>query len=436
MELKPIQKQTKPAPPRSRIRKFFAALGPGLVTGGADDDPSGIVTYSQTGAQFGLGQLWLAVFMLPFLVAVQEMSARIGIVTRRGIAAIIKEHYPRWILYVIVFILFVANTINLGADLGAMADSAQLIYNLPPLVYLILFFAVILLLEIFLTYRKYARILKWLTISLFAYFITGFIVSSNWPEILRATFLPHIQFNFDFFLIITAVLGTTISPYLFFWQASQEVEEEDQETAAPRFKRSKFLANMRIDTFVGMLFSEVSTWFIILTSAAVLHNHGILNISTAAQAASALQPLVHSFPHSGKIAEILFSAGIIGTGFLAIPIFAASSSYAVAEIFQWKEGLSKTFNQAKSFYVVIILGSLVGLLINLIGISPFKALIYAAVLNGFVSVPIIFILIRISGSKKIMAENASGNLSKFFSWLTFIAMFLAALFTVYSFFIK
>jgi len=388
-----------------------------------------------------LGQLWLALFMLPLMIAVQEMSARIGIVTGKGLAGIIKENYSKTVLYGIVFILFAANTINLGADLGAMSESARLIYSLPAWVYLVLFLAIILALEIFLSYREYAKVLKWLTLVLLAYLITSLIVGNHWLEVLKATFFPSIQFNFQFLLIVTGVLGTTISPYLFFWQATQEVEEIEDHGYFSKFvvsnaRRLKFIKNMRVDTFVGMLFSELTTWFIIITTAAVLHSSGVTDIKTAAQAASALEPLVHSFGHAGKISEILFALGIIGTGFLAIPIFAATSSYAISEMFDWKEGLSKTFHQARNFYWVIIAGSLVGLLINFIGINPIKALVYTAVLNGFVSVPIIFLLIRISSSQKIMGQQKSGTLSQFFTWLTFLAMAAAALFTVFNFLVK
>jgi NRAMP (natural resistance-associated macrophage protein)-like metal ion transporter len=419
----------------SKIRKFFALLGPGLVTGAADDDPSGIVTYSQTGAQFGFGQLWSAIFMLPLMISVQEMAARIGIVTNKGIARVIKENYSKFALYFIIFLLVVANTINLGADLGAMAASSRLLLDLPFWLYLVFFFAVILILEIFLSYKKYSKILKWLTISLFSYVITGFIVATDWHTVLKATFVPHIEFNFQFLLIITGVLGTTISPYMFFWQASQEVEEKEEKFAErhvlPRATK-KYLAGMRMDTFYGMLFSEIATWFIIITAAQVLHKNGITDIQSAAQAASAIEPLVHSFPYAGKLAQVLFSVGIIGTGLLAIPIFAAVSSYAISEIYEWQEGLSKTFHQARNFYLVIILGSLAGLLMNFLGINPIKALVYTAVINGIVAVPIIFMLIRISNNKKIMGKNTSSSLSRIISIITFLGMACAAIFTIYS----
>ncbi len=289
------QVETKPA--KSRVRRFFSLLRPGLITGAADDDPSGIVTYSQSGAQFGLGQLWTAVFMLPILFAVQEMAGRIGLVTNRGIASLIKEHYPRQLLYFIVGLLLVANTINIGADIGAMAASAQLLWNIPFTVYALGFFALILLLEIFVNYRRYAHILKWLTISLFAYILTGIIATGNWRAVLTATFVPHTQLNLAFLFIIVGVLGTTISPYMMFWQAGEEIEENREH------RRHASVSDMRFDTFVGMFFSEIATWFIIVTTAVVLYSHGITNISTAAQAAQAIEPLVHSFPHAGKIAE-------------------------------------------------------------------------------------------------------------------------------------
>jgi NRAMP (natural resistance-associated macrophage protein)-like metal ion transporter len=432
-----MEMPAQPPPPQSKIKRFFSLLGPGLITGAADDDPSGIVTYSQSGAQFGFGQLWTALFMLPILLAVQEMAGRIGVVTNRGIAAIIKDHYSRKVLYALVGLLLVANTINIGADIGAMAASAQLIWNIPFTAYAIGFFALILVLEIFVSYRRYARILKWLTVSLFAYIITGLIVTRSWGEVLRATFVPHIQLNLAFLFIIVGVLGTTISPYMMFWQAGEEVEENNERAQyLPRRFRATggsakgAVSDMRFDTFVGMLFSEVVTWFIIVTTAVVLYSHGVTNIGTAAQAAQAIEPLVHSFPHAGKVAEILFAAGIVGTGLLAIPIFAASSSYPVSEVLSWRAGLNYKFRQAQGFYGVIIAGMAVGLLLNFIGVDPIKALVYTAVINGFVAVPIIFMLIKISGNPSVMGEHVSGTWSKVFSWIAFIGMAAAAVATV------
>ena len=419
------------------LKKFLSSLGPGLVTGAADDDPSGILTYTQAGAQFGVGQLWTAVFMLPLLIAIQEMAARVGVVTNKGIARIMRDEYSRAVLYIIVLLLLVANTINLGADLGALAAVSQLIVPLHAIWYLFFFFALIVTLEVYVPYVRYAKILKWLTISLFAYFITGFMVAQNWRVVLLATFIPHFEFNAQFLFIIVGVVGTTISPYMFFWQASQEIEERQEsfvQTHRMPPVTKRYLANMRIDTFTGMLFSEIATWFILITTAAVLHTHGITNVTTAKQAAAALEPLVRTFPHAGKISELLFAFGIIGTGLLSIPIFAASSSYAVAEIFSWKEGLSYKLKEARGFYGVIIAGMVVGLLLNFFGVNPIKALVYTAVLNGIVAVPIILMLIFISTNKKIMGKHTSGPVSQFFSWVTFLGMAGAAVMAVYSLF--
>lgn len=421
---------------KSKFKKIIAVLGPGLVTGAADDDPSGIVTYTQAGAQFGLGQLWTILFTLPFLIALQEICGRIGIVTRKGLSALIKENYSKKLLYVIVFLLLIANTINLGTDIGAMAAVSRLFIKAPFQVFALLFFAVILLLEIFLPYRKYAKVLKWLTISLFAYLITGFIVVGHWGDILRATFLPNLQLNFQFIFLVLGVIGTTISPYLFFWQTSEEVEEEEsyfaKEHRLPKVSK-KMIANMRLDTFLGMIFSNIASWFMIITGAEVLYRNGDFQITNAAQAASALQPLVLSFPHSGTIASGLFALGIIGTGLLAIPIFAASSSYAISEIAGWKEGLNKKFSQARGFYGVIIFGTLVGLLLNFFGVNPMRALVYTAVINGIISVPMIAVILLISNNKKIMGEYTSGFWSNFLAIIALFGMAAGALsFLIYA----
>lgn len=415
---------------KSKFKKIISVLGPGLITGAADDDPSGIVTYTQAGAQFGLGQLWTILFTLPFLIALQEICGRIGIVTRKGLSALIKENYSKKLLYVIVFLLLIANTINLGTDIGAMAAVSRLFIKAPFEVFALFFFVVILLLEIFLPYRKYAKVLKWLTVSLFAYLITGFIVVGHWGDILRATFLPNLQLNFQFIFLVLGVIGTTISPYLFFWQTSEEVEEEEsyfaKEHRLPKVSK-KMIANMRLDTFLGMIFSNIASWFIIITGAEVLYKNGNFQITNAAQAASALQPLVRSFPHSGTIASALFSIGIIGTGLLAIPIFAASSSYAIAEIAGWKEGLNKKFRQARGFYGVIIFGTLVGLLLNFFGVNPMRALVYTAVINGIISVPMIVVILLISNNKKIMGEYTSGFWSNFLAIIALLGMAAGAI---------
>ncbi len=419
--------------PAHVLRKFAAKLGPGLVTGAADDDPSGIFTYSQSGAQFGLGQLWTVLFMLPLLISVQEMATRIAIVTNQGVATVIRKNYSAAWLYGIVGLLLITNTINLGADLGAMAESSRLVLDLPYIPYVLVFGAIGLLLEVAIPYRRYAPYLKILTVSLFAYVLTGFIVTQNWANVIKATFVPRIHFDFQFLMILVGVLGTTISPYMFFWQAAQQREED----AASRKTRKSFVAgllkDMRIDTLVGMTFSEIATWFIMLTTAEVLYSHGVRNIRSAAQAAAALEPFVQRFPHAGEISKFLFAFGIVGTGLLAVPIFAATSAYALCDCFGWRDSLALRFRQARVFYGVMIAGTGVGVLLNYIGIDPIKALIYSAVLNGVVALPMIFLLIRIAGREDIMGEHVSGPASRIFTGITLVCMTLAAVLAVYTF---
>jgi len=406
-------------------------LGPGVITGAADDDPSGIATYSQTGAQFGYGQLWTAVFMLPFQVAVQEACARIGAVTGKGIAAVINTHYSKKVLYAVVLLVLIANTINIGADIGAMAAAAHLIIPINFVILTLIFTVSILLLEIFTSYKVYSKILKWLCISLFAYPITVFIVSQPWLTLLKATFIPHIELNFQFLFIITGVLGTTISPYMFFWQASEETEEERMEhlligNQEPHIGKG-FIKNLRIDNFVGMLFSEIGTWAIIVVTATVLNAHGITNIKTAADAAKALEPLVSTFPNVGYIAKVIFAVGVMGLGFLSIPILAGSAAYAFAEAFNLKEGLNQKLKKAHGFYGVITIATLIGLIINFVGIDPIKALVFAAVINGVVAVPLILVIGLIAKNKAIMGQYKSGWLSNILVWATFAGMGAAAL---------
>lgn len=412
------------------VKKFLRILGPGIITGAADDDPSGIATYSQTGVQFGYGQLWTALFMLPLLAGVQEACSRIGVVTGKGIAAVVREHFSKPVLYIVVLLVLIANTINIGADIGAMAAAADLLFPLPFAVFALLVTGIILTLEIVLSYKVYARILKWLTLALLSYPLTVFIVAEPWPTILQATFLPHIEFSFAFLFVITGVLGTTISPYMFFWQASEETEEEREAHLLGKDGRPRinwgFIRNMRIDTIAGMLSSEVVTWAIIVVAATVLHGNGVTNIQTAADAARALLPLVHTFPNSGFIAQALFATGIIGLGLLAIPVLAGSASYAVSESFQWVEGLDQKLTKAWGFYGVIIVATLIGLLLNFIGINPIKALVFAAVLNGVVAVPLIFIIALIARNKNIMGQYKSGWFSNLLVWLTFLGMGAAA----------
>jgi len=408
-----------------KLRKFFGLLGPGLTTGAADDDPSGIATYSQTGAQFGYGQLWTALYMLPFMTAVQEACARIGLVTGKGIAAVVKAHYSRKVLYAVVGLVVVANTINIGADIGAMAAAAQLLIPAPFIILTLLFTAAMLLLEIFTNYQVYSKILKWLALALLAYPITAFIVDQPWLTVIKATFIPHFEFTFEFLFIITGVFGTTITPYMFFWQASQEVEEEKAKglirDGKPRIGWPHIHA-MRKDNNIGMVISEFTTWCILLVGGTVLHKSGITDVKNAADAAKALEPLVHSFPHAGYLAKLIFAIGIIGLGLLAVPVLSGSAAYAVAEAFDWNASLNLKLKKAHGFYGVITIATLIGLTINFIGIDPVKALVYTAVINGVAAVPLLFLIVKIAASDQIMGEYKSGWLSKTLLWLTFIIM--------------
>ncbi|MEI7603505.1 MAG: Nramp family divalent metal transporter [bacterium] len=424
-----------------KFKRIFKILGPGVITGAADDDPSGIATYSQTGAKYGFNLLWTALFMLPMMYVIQEMSARIGIVTGQGIAKNIKQHYSKYLLYFMVSLLVIANVINLGTDLGAMAAAAQLLVPMDTRFLLLSFTLIILFLEIFMPYRQYAKILKWLTLSLFAYILTGLFVQNDWGQLLIESITPKINFTYEYLFLIVGILGTTISPYMMFWQANEEVEEEIKgklsmnKKGMPRIN-IKYIGKMRIDTFIGMLFSEVTTWFIIVTTAATLNKNGITDIQTAAQAAQALEPLVQTFPYSGEVARILFALGIIGTGLLAVPIFAGGASYAVCEVFNLNEGLNKKFTQARAFYLIILISTLVGLVINFIGINPMQALVYTAVLNGIISVPLIGMILLITNNKKIMGKYTNGKFTNIIGIITFSVMALAALGIFLTFFNK
>ena len=424
-----MTKTTKPITAKRSIWKWITVLGPGLTTGAADDDPSGIATYSQTGAQFGYGQLWTALYMLPFMTAVQEACARIGLVTGKGISAVVRENYSKTILYAVVGLVVVANTINIGADIGAMAAAAQLLIPVSFIILTLIFTATILILEIFTNYKVYSRILKWLALALLSYPITAFIIHQDWGTVLKASVVPHVEFNFAFLFIITGVFGTTITPYMFFWEASQEVEEEKEKNLIKNGKPNigwNHIHAMRQDNTAGMLISEFTTWCIILVGATVLHNSGVKDINTAADAAKALEPLVHSFPHAGYLAKLIFSVGIIGLGLLAVPVLSGSAAYAVAEAFEWNASLNLKLNRAHGFYGVITIATLIGLIINFVGIDPVKALVYTAVLNGVAAVPLLFLIVKISASEKIMGEFKSGWLSKALLWFTFIFMGAAA----------
>ena len=415
----------------TRARAVFRILGPGLITGAADDDPSGIATYSQTGAQFGFGQLWTSLYQIPLLLAIQEACARIGATTGKGLTRVIKENNGKIIAAGVAFLVLVANIINIGADIGAIAASANLVVDVPVPILAILTTLLIIGLEVFVGYKKYAQILKWLGIALLAYPITALIVHEPWGRILTATLIPHVEFSFDFLFIVVGVFGTTISPYMFFWEASQEVEEEislhmiAKEGEKPvRIRR--FLRDLRIDNAIGMVFAEVIQWFIIITTATVLFTHGITNIGTAADAAKALEPF------AGSYAKDIFAIGVVGIGLLAIPVLAGSASYALSETFGWKEGLYRKLSDAKGFYLVIIAATLIGLAMNFVGINPIRALVFTAVFNGVAAVPLIYIIARINSSKKILGKNTGGILSRSLVWLTFAVMTIAAIAMFYT----
>ncbi len=433
--------QPRPLP---ELRRWLRILGPGVITGAADDDPSGIGAYSQAGAAFGTSQLWLALYMLPMVIAVQEMCGRIGLVTGNGIAAVVRRHYARPVLVVTVLLVFVANTLNIGADLGAMAATVQLF--VPGASFLLLLFGLalgMLALEIFVPYRRYAVVLKVLTLSLLAYVATGLIVGIGSPAVLLATITPNIQLTPEFLALVVGVLGTTISPYLFFWQASEEVEELEKETLDPPqalpegATRSKTplrqrLRDLRLDTAIGMIFSEVATWFIIFTTGAVLHRYNITNITTASQAAEALEPLVRSFPQSGLLAKSIFALGILGVGLLGVPVLAASAAYAVSEAFRWHEGLSKTLTQARGFYGVIALATMVGVVLNVLHINPMQALVYTAIINGVVAVPLLVLILLVANNRAIMGPHTNGRLANTIGIVTTLAMGAAAVAMVAS----
>jgi len=409
------------------LKKVFKIIGPGFVTGAADDDPSGVATYSQTGARFGFSQLWLTIFSFPFMIVIQQMCGRIGMVTGKGLAGVIRTHYSKWVLYFSVSLLLITNTINIGADLGAMATSAKMLLGLPFIFWLCLMTGFIIILEVFVTYKTYSRFLKYLALSLFAYVITAFIVKPDWGNIAINTLIPHIKFSKDYIFNVVAILGTTISPYLFFWQASQEVEEEvsdgkirDMGVGKAKVTR-KNVADMNIDTNVGMLFSQAIMFFIIITTAVTLNANGITVIENASQAAEALRPV------AGDFAYLLFSVGIIGTGFLAVPVLAGSSAYAVAETIGIKEGLSKKSGRAPGFYVVIAASTLIGMLINWLGIDPFKALYYSAALNGLSAAPLMVLVILTANNKKIMGKFVNKKISNIIGWIIVFVMSIAGI---------
>ena len=404
-----------------KIKTVWNALGPGVVTGAADDDPSGIATYSQAGAGFGFTFLWLAAWSYPLMGVIQEMCARIALVTGKGLAQNIRTHYSRYWLYICGGLVVFANTLNIGADLGGMADALRIFFpSLSIAVPIIGIALVSVLFEVFASYATYAKYLKWLAFTLLAYVLTGFVVHFDWPALLKAGILPSIDWTRDGLLMIAAVLGTTISPYLFFWQSSEEVEEEieaGEDTLQKRIKDGPHnIRKMRIDVWGGMFFSNLVMFFIIAVCASTLFPQGIKDITSAASAALALKPL------AGDFAEILFALGIISTGLLAIPVLAGSSAYIISEAFEWKEGLYRKPSDAKAFYFMIALSVGFGILFNLIGVNPIKALIYSSVGNAIVSPLALIFIVLLAGDSKVMGVQKSGKLSTFFGWLTILIM--------------
>lgn len=422
----------KNQPPIKQARDFWHGLGPGLTTGAADDDPSGVATYSQQGAKYGFQLLWLAPLTFPLMAVVQEMCARIGLTTGRGLAANIKKHFSRKVLFIVAILLLVANSFNIGADLGGMSKATQLLAPSLPFWFLVIFFVVIsLTLQIFVSYAKYAKYLKYMALTLIVYIITSLVVKGfPWTEVLKHGFVPSLAFSKDQFILITGILGTTISPYLFFWETSQEVEEKISEGKTTILSRqevgTKEIKKMRVDVWTGMLFSNMVMFFIVAVCGAVLFKNGITNISSAADAAAALKPL------AGNYASLLFTIGILGTGLLGVPVLAGSASYAVSESFGWKEGLNQRLRKAAYFYGIIILSMVIGLVINFVGLDPIKALIYAAVINGLVAPIILVLIVLLSSRKSVMNNNTNGKITKFVGWFATAFMIVTGIITIYS----
>lgn len=419
--------------PITKAKNYWYLLGPGLTTGASDDDPSGIATYSQTGAQYGFGLLWLAAFTFPLMAVIQEMCARIGLVTGRGLAGNIRVHFGRKVLYISTLFLFAANTFNIGADIGAMANAVQLLrphFNFTLLA--IGFTVLILLLQVFTPYVKYARYLKWLALVLFAYILAAILAHPDWHTVIKHSIVPHITFSKDQILLICAILGTTITPYLFFWQTSQEIEEEiavGQTTINSRAGSEKApMKKMRIDVWSGMFLSNVVMFFIIAACASVLFQHGITNINTAAQAANALRPF------AGNATFWLFAAGIIGMGLLAIPVMAGASAYAISESIGKRQGLSHKLKQGSAFYGVIIISMFLGLVMNFLGLNPIKALIYSAVLNGMVAPIIIVLILLLARNKHVMGEWKNHKTSAGLGWFLATMMAVSGIAAIYSLF--
>jgi NRAMP (natural resistance-associated macrophage protein)-like metal ion transporter len=405
--------------------KLLQILGPGLITGASDDDPSGIATYSQAGAQYGFDLGWTLLFSWPLMCAIQEISARIGRVTGRGIAGNLARHYPKPVVWSLVTLLVAANTLNLGADLGAMAAALKLLIGGSALLYVAAFAVITATLQVFMRYSRYVQVLKWLTLSLFAYVGVAFIVHTPWAAVGYHIVVPNFSLKADYFTVVVAILGTTISPYLFFWQAEEEVEEVKERPEAEPLKRAPDqaepeLQRIRIDTYVGMAFSNVVALFILISTAATLHAHGVTDIQTSSQAAQALRPI------AGPFVFVIFAMGIIGTGFLAVPVLAGSAAYAIGEAAGWKVGLARKFGRAKAFYGTLAVIVLIGALLNFTPIDPIKALFWCAVINGVVAVPVMAMMMHLASHRAAMGKFRVNIGLKFVGWMATIVMAAAA----------
>jgi NRAMP (natural resistance-associated macrophage protein)-like metal ion transporter len=415
----------EPPKPRNNFKDLLQQLGPGIITGASDDDPSGIGTYSQVGAQFGYAMLWTMLFSYPLMGAIQEISARIGRVTGRGIAGNMRHYYPLWLTYMVAGLLVIANVINLGADIGAMGSALKLLIGGSALIYAVLFSLTSVLLQVFVPYAKYVNFLKWLTLVLFAYVATVFVVHVPWAEALHGAFVPSIELKPEYFAGLIAVLGTTISPYLFFWQASGEVEQIESTPEENALKRSPHQApeqiqRIKADTYIGMGISNIIAFFIILTAAVTLHAHGKTDIQSAAQAAEALRPV------AGNFAFLLFTIGIIGTGMLALPVLAGSAAYAVSGTLNWRASLEHKASQAKGFYSVLAVSTLIGLGLDFTPIDPIKALFLAAVINGVLAGPVMIAIMLMATNPKVMGQFPLSRRLKITGWLATAVMLLAA----------
>lgn len=407
-----------------KLKHFVKILGPGLVTGAGDDDPSGIVTYSQAGAAHGLTTLWTALITFPLMASIQGMCARIGLITSQGLTNTLRNHYPKFILYLMLIFSIPATILNIGSDIAGMgAVSNLLLPTVPSFVFSVLFTIILMVVVVRFSYQKIANILKWLCLCMLLYIIVPFLIKPNWMDVLKHTFIPTIQFNKDYLETLVAILGTTISPYLFFWQATMEAEDIKNK-ARKVVVNKRILSDMKADVNTGMFASNLVMFFIILATGIVLHGH-TNKIDTVEQAAKALEPL------AGKLSYFCFAVGVIGTGFLAIPILAGSLSYIVAETFEWKQGLDKRFQEAKSFYLTILVSLAIGLAINFLGISPMKALIYTAILYGITAPVMIAVILHVCNNKKIMKEHTNTTLSNVLGFLTLILMTVAAISLVY-----